>query len=316
LFEYLLYFFAIAFLVFSYIKDRKKTIIALSKSWKAFLNILPAMAGVLALIGLVLSILTPENIEQILGHSRLCSLSHGRLITCRWGGNHANCCFCFSTNYGWYCHRSYGVKIFWLEGDFTKKRFCLHFLNHCCSNYRDGVELKIIKPYLLLVMILIADVLLLLINRDLGIKVAVNTGSHILQMLAILPPIFVLIGLLDAWVPREQFMRYMGEKSGINGIVLSVLLGAAAAGPLYAAFPLAAIMIQKGVKFSNILIFLGAWSTMKIPLFLFEITSLGSSFAITRWLVSLVGIIVMALIINRLISADEKVEIYARHLAK
>ena len=173
--------------------------------------------------------------------------------------------------------------------------------------------MKKYKPYLLLILVLIADVILFFNNRDLGFKVAVNTGSHILQMLAVLPPIFVLIGLLDVWVPREQFMRYMGEESGIIGIALSVLLGAAAAGPLYAAFPLAAIMIQKGVKFTNILIFLGAWSTMKIPMFLFEITSLGSSFAITRWLVSLVGIIGMALIISRLMSEPEKQEIYARH---
>ncbi|MBM4236098.1 MAG: permease [Firmicutes bacterium] len=175
--------------------------------------------------------------------------------------------------------------------------------------------MKKYKPYLLLILVVIADIIVLFMNRDLGIRVAVNTGSHILQMLAVLPPIFILIGLLDVWVPREQFMRYMGEESKMIGVALSVLLGAAAAGPLYAAFPLAAIMIQKGVKFSNILISLGAWSTMKIPMFLFEITSLGSSFATTRWLVSLVGIIVMSVIINRLISDDDKQEIFARHKA-
>ncbi len=176
--------------------------------------------------------------------------------------------------------------------------------------------MKKYKPYLLLILVLITDLVLLIINRDLGIKVSINTGSHILQMLAILPPIFILIGLLDVWVPREQFMRYMGEKSGIIGAALSVLLGAAAAGPLYAAFPLAAIMIQKGVKFSNILIFLGAWSTMKIPMVLFEITALGSQFALTRWVVSVVGIILMSLIISQLISAAEKEGIYAQHSAE
>jgi len=173
--------------------------------------------------------------------------------------------------------------------------------------------MKKYKPYLLLILVLIADVILFFINRDLGFKVAVNTGNHILQMLAVLPPIFILIGLLDVWVPREQFMRFMGEKSGAVGISLSILLGAAAAGPLYAAFPLAAIMIQKGVKFSNVLIFLGAWSTMKIPMVLFEITTLGSQFALTRWVISVVGIIVMALLISRIIPKTEQIEIYARH---
>jgi uncharacterized membrane protein YraQ (UPF0718 family) len=173
--------------------------------------------------------------------------------------------------------------------------------------------MKNIRPYMLLLLVVVADLVVFVINPDLGIRVAVNTGSHILQMLAVLPPIFVLIGLLDVWVPREQFMRFMGEESGITGVVLSVLLGAAAAGPLYAAFPLAAIMIQKGVRFSNILVFLGAWSTMKIPMFLFEITSLGSQFAITRWLLSLIGIIIMAFIINRIMTNKDRSAIYSRH---
>lgn len=173
--------------------------------------------------------------------------------------------------------------------------------------------MKIIKPYLLLIAVVIADIALFFYSADLGLKVIAVTGEHFLQMLAILPPIFVLIGLLDVWVPREQFMRYMGEKSGVTGISLSILLGAAAAGPLYAAFPLAAIMLQKGVKFSNVLIFLGAWSTMKIPMVLFEITSLGSQFALTRWVVSVIGIIIMALLIGKIIPKTEQLEIYARH---
>jgi uncharacterized membrane protein YraQ (UPF0718 family) len=162
-------------------------------------------------------------------------------------------------------------------------------------------------------MVVLADIVLFISNPSLGLKVAVNTGGNFLQMLAVLPPIFVLIGLLDVWVPREKFMRYMGDNSGATGAALSVFLGAAAAGPLYAAFPLAGIMLNKGVRFSNVIIFLGAWSTMKIPMFLFEITSLGSAFAITRWLVSLGAILIMGLLIDRIVSADEKKSVYKMH---
>jgi uncharacterized membrane protein YraQ (UPF0718 family) len=159
------------------------------------------------------------------------------------------------------------------------------------------------------------DLAVIITNPELGMKILASTRFNFMTMLAILPPIFLLIGLLDVWVPREQFMRFMGEKSGVIGISLSILLGAAAAGPLYAAFPLAAIMIQKGVKFSNVLIFLGAWSTMKIPMVLFEITSLGSQFAMIRWAISVVGIIIMALLISKIIPKKEQVEIYAKHSA-
>ncbi len=173
--------------------------------------------------------------------------------------------------------------------------------------------MKKIRPYLLLIAVIIADIIIIIANPSLGKNIISGTGAHILQMLAIIPPIFLLIGLLDVWVPRETIMKYMGENSGTKGTALSVLLGAAAAGPLYAAFPLAGIMLKKGVKFSNIMVFLGSWSSMKIPMFLFEISYLGRDFAITRWVLSLAGILIMAWIIDRMMTKDEKNAVYERH---
>ena len=89
-------------------------------------------------------------------------------------------------------------------------------------------------------------------------------------------------------------IRFMGEGSGAKGVVLALLLGSAAAGPLYGAFPVASVFMKKGVKFSNILIFLGAWSTTKIPMFLFEMQSLGSRFALTRLALNIPGILIIA----------------------
>jgi uncharacterized membrane protein YraQ (UPF0718 family) len=173
--------------------------------------------------------------------------------------------------------------------------------------------MKKIKPYMLLIIVAVADVIVFFNNPDLGTKVIKNTGMNFAQMLGVIPPIFLLIGLLDVWVPREKVIKYMGENSGITGVLLSILLGAAAAGPLYAAFPVAAIMIKKEAKFTNILIFLGAWSTMKIPMFLFEMASLGYRFAVTRWILSLTGILLMSWLIDKLISKGDKQQIYARY---
>lgn len=68
--------------------------------------------------------------------------------------------------------------------------------------------------------------------------------------------------------------------------------------------------LKKGVKFSNILIFIGAWSTTKIPMFLFEVTSLGAKFAFTRLLVDIPGIIIIAYVLSKLVSNNEIKEIY------
>ncbi|AZT90649.1 permease [Caldicellulosiruptor changbaiensis] len=174
--------------------------------------------------------------------------------------------------------------------------------------------MKFFKRYVLFILIILLDVIILFVNKQLGIKIFINTTSNFLNMLGVIPPIFLLLGLLDTWVPRETIIKYLGEKSGIKGVLLSIFLGSAAAGPLYGAFPVAEVMIKKGAKFSNILIFLGAWSTLKIPMFLFEMTSLGTKFAITRWIVDVIGIILIAVLTDKLINSEEKQRIYSRKL--
>lgn len=67
LFTVVMYILAVIFLIVSFFKDRKKTKMALKKAWKSFENILPAFAGVLALIGLVMTVLTPDIISKIIG---------------------------------------------------------------------------------------------------------------------------------------------------------------------------------------------------------------------------------------------------------
>jgi uncharacterized membrane protein YraQ (UPF0718 family) len=105
------------------------------------------------------------------------------------------------------------------------------------------------------------------LNFELGLKALSISTYSLKEMLLIIPPIFVLLGLLDVWVPRETMIRFMGEGSGLKGIVLAFLLGSAAAGPLYGAFPVAAVFMKKGVKFSNVMIFMAPGPRQKYPCF-------------------------------------------------
>ena len=168
------------------------------------------------------------------------------------------------------------------------------------------------KRYRFVLLVAFAIFLLTLFNYDLGMKAFDITAYSFKEMVFVIPPIFLLLGLLDVWVPRETMVKYMGEGSGLKGILLAIFIGSAAAGPLYGAFPIAAVFMKKGVKFRNILIFIGAWSTTKIPMILFEISSLGTKFALTRLLVDIPGIIIIAVILNRLVSKQEIDAIYRR----
>jgi uncharacterized membrane protein YraQ (UPF0718 family) len=170
--------------------------------------------------------------------------------------------------------------------------------------------MKLFKRYLFFIITLIILGIIFIINLNLGIKAISTVGFSLKEMALVLPPIFILLGLLDVWVSREKMIKFMGEGSGIKGIIIAIILGSVAAGPLYAAFPIAAVLMKKGAKLSNILIFIGAWSTTKLPMFLFEMSSMGIKFALTRLLIDIPGIIIIGYAIYYLLSKKEKEIIY------
>ncbi|WP_244834669.1 permease [Clostridium sp. BJN0001] len=169
---------------------------------------------------------------------------------------------------------------------------------------------NLIKKYRFFLGTIIIVGIITMINKELGLKSLGIAGFSFKEMALVIPPVFMLLGLLDVWVPKEIMIKYMGEGSGIKGIILSIIIGSAAAGPLYGAFPVAAVFMKKGVKFTNILIFIGAWSTTKIPMLLFEMSALGNTFAITRLLIDIPGIIIIAYILAAFASKDEIEKLY------
>jgi uncharacterized membrane protein YraQ (UPF0718 family) len=62
-----LYVIAITALAVSYAKSRQNTKLALKKAWKSFENILPQFLSILIIIGIMLAILTPEQISSMIG---------------------------------------------------------------------------------------------------------------------------------------------------------------------------------------------------------------------------------------------------------
>lgn len=168
---------------------------------------------------------------------------------------------------------------------------------------------KMIRKYVLFITAAILLGILFIVNMELGKKAVLSVGYGLREVAIVLPPIFILLGLIDVWVSRESMTRFMGEGSGIRGVIIAIVMGSVAAGPLYAAFPIAAMLMKKGAKFTNILIFIGAWSTTKIPMLLFEISALGARFALLRLALSIPGIMIIAYAIYFLIPDKDKTDI-------
>lgn len=120
-----------------------------------------------------------------------------------------------------------------------------------------------------------------------GEQIGINFWLFFKEMILFLPLMFILIGLFDVWVPREKIEMHIGAESGWKGTGLVILLATLQAGPLYGAFPFTYILWKKGCSIKNIFIYLGAFSTLKIPMMTFEIGFLGLKFSLLRTLISM-----------------------------
>lgn len=173
--------------------------------------------------------------------------------------------------------------------------------------------MKLIKRYKSFLISLLVLIILSYFSISIFTKTMDTVTSSILQMLSVLPPVMILLGLMDVWIPREKLMKYMGDSSGVLGIILAMLIGSIAAGPMYASFPFTAILIKKGAKFSNIIIFMNAWCLTKISTLLFEFSALGYKFTLVRLLIDIPGVLIMSYLINLLMPKDSLDEIYNKY---
>ncbi|MDZ7837082.1 MAG: hypothetical protein U5N58_03540 [Actinomycetota bacterium] len=65
-------------------------------------------------------------------------------------------------------------------------------------------------------------------------------------------------------------------------------------------------MLNKGAKRSNIIIFISAWACIKLPQELIEIQFLGLKFTLLRLGLTIVFVIIMGIIIEKLIELTDK----------
>lgn len=158
-----------------------------------------------------------------------------------------------------------------------------------------------LKKWWLFLAIAFLDVTALVWNPELAAASGKSSAEFLWEIAGILPPILVLLGLFDAWVPRRFVEDHIGPSSGFKGAVLSIMLGSLAAGPLFAAFPVALSLRKKGARLGNLAVFLGAWAAIKVPMILLEASYLGLRFSLMRTGLSIVGILFSGWLVERLV---------------
>ena len=75
----------------------------------------------------------------------------------------------------------------------------------------------------LLVFVFIA--VLTVVNYKLGLKALTISVNSFKEMIFVIPPVFVLLGLLDIWVPRETMVKFMERDPALRELFYPFCLG-------------------------------------------------------------------------------------------
>lgn len=165
--------------------------------------------------------------------------------------------------------------------------------------------MKTLKKNKLLIAVALAYIAVAIFSRQLAVDSVKNSSYYIKEMLLVMPVVFMMIVFIETWIPKKKIAEYLGEKSGIKGTVFSFLLGSLSAGPVYAAFPLCNMLLKKGASVKNVVIIIGSWAVIKIPMLANEGRFLGLEFMMTRWIITVPMIYFMAVIMGRAISKSD-----------
>ncbi len=111
----------------------------------------------------------------------------------------------------------------------------------------------------------------------------------------------LLAAFLQVLVPRDLVAAWIGEKSGLRGMVIASLAGMLTPGGPMAAFPLVVALHASGADRGALVAYVTAWSLLGVQrLLIWEIPLLGGEFVVLRFIVSALLPLVAGLIARQL----------------
>ncbi|WP_291295540.1 permease [Elioraea sp.] len=120
-------------------------------------------------------------------------------------------------------------------------------------------------------------------------------------IIPVLGAALLLAGFVQAGIAKETIGRWLGAESGMRGLVVATIAGAATPGGPMAAFPLVLALSAGGADRGAMIAYVTAWSLNGFQrILVWEIPILGPEFAALRFLASLPLPILAGLMARRL----------------
>jgi len=112
-----------------------------------------------------------------------------------------------------------------------------------------------------------------------GLKSALKMTIDVLPLLIFA---FILAGMIQTLLPHELLSRWIGEESGIRGILIGTIAGGITPGGPFVSLPLAAGFLRSGASLGTMVAFLTAWSLWAVSRLPMEIGIMGWKFTVVR----------------------------------
>ncbi len=113
------------------------------------------------------------------------------------------------------------------------------------------------------------------------------TGALFLEILPRMIAAFTIAGLIQAVVPQEVIVKWMGHGSGMRGLLIGMTLGSVTPGGPMTHFPIVASLFKVGVGVGPLVAYLTAWSLFGLQrIIMWEIPFLGVKVVAVRIVVS------------------------------
>lgn len=136
-----------------------------------------------------------------------------------------------------------------------------------------------------LIMAVIA-IVLFIANFKRGTHI-VGLNSSLKMFIEIMPILifaFIVAGMAQTLLPKQHIASWIGEESGLRGILIGSAAGALTVGGPYVSLPIALSLFRTGASAGAVVAYLSGWSLWGIGRLPMEIGILGWRLAIIRML--------------------------------
>lgn len=151
---------------------------------------------------------------------------------------------------------------------------------------------------LLIALTLIATIVSFFIDRDRTIDGVKRGLTMFLNLLPSWILVLIIVSLFLYFVPESTIIKLLGSQSGLVGLLIAAVAGSIAMMPPFVLFPIANILLSKGVAYSVVAVFITNLMMVGVLTSPIELKYFGVKATLARNILSFFGAIAIGVIIG------------------